>query len=145
MLEVTCLNNFLNSTNIFPLHLAYSVLQYVGWIERCIFEQTLDYWGPAYHFLTFLTVSHRALFIESREFLQLLCQGVKLNHSVSNSKVCMILKELLRMNLFLYLAIDTEFHPSGIIQNGRRKLLSKSHVQSSNYTIKFSNEKHIGT
>ena len=28
-------------------------------------------------------------------------------------------------DLFLYLAIDTVFHPSGIIQNGRRKLLSK--------------------
>ena len=26
-------------------------------------------------------------------------------------------------DLFLYLAIDTVFHPSGIIQNGRRKLL----------------------
>ena len=28
-------------------------------------------------------------------------------------------------DLFLYLAIDTVFHPSGIIQNGRRKLLSQ--------------------
>ena len=26
-------------------------------------------------------------------------------------------------DFFLYLAIDTVFHPSGIIQNGRRKLL----------------------
>ena len=39
--------------------------------------------------------------------------------------------------LFLYLAIDTVFHPSGIIQNGRRKLLSKSHVQTSNYMMKL--------
>ena len=27
--------------------------------------------------------------------------------------------------MILYLAIDTVFHPSGIIQNGRRKLLPK--------------------
>ena len=30
-------------------------------------------------------------------------------------------------DLFLYLAIDTVFHPSGIIQNGM-KISSKSHV-----------------
>jgi hypothetical protein len=40
-------------------------------------------------------------------------------------------------DLFLYLAIGTVFHPSGIIQNGRIKLLSKSHVQSSNYMLKL--------
>ena len=40
-------------------------------------------------------------------------------------------------DLFLYIAIDTVFHPSGIIQNGRRKLLSKSHVQSSNYIMEW--------
>ena len=87
MLEVTSLNTFFNSTNIFPSHLAYSVLQYVDWIERCIFEQILDYLGLAYHFLTFLTVCRRALFMEGREFLQLLFQGIMLNHSVSNSRV----------------------------------------------------------
>ena len=37
-------------------------------------------------------------------------------------------------DLFLYIAIDTVFHTSGIIQNGRGKLL---HVQSSNYTMKI--------
>ena len=40
-------------------------------------------------------------------------------------------------DLFLYLAIGTVFHPSGNIQNGRGKLLSKSHVQSSNYMLKL--------
>ena len=38
-------------------------------------------------------------------------------------------------DLFIYIAIDTVFHPSGIIQNGRRKLLSKSHGQSFNYIM----------
>jgi hypothetical protein len=44
-------------------------------------------------------------------------------------------------DLFLYIAIDTVFHPSGIIQNDRRKLLSellsKPHGQSSNYIMKL--------
>ena len=31
-------------------------------------------------------------------------------------------------DLFLYLAIDTVFHPSGIIQNGRRKQLLQNHM-----------------
>ena len=39
--------------------------------------------------------------------------------------------------LFLYVAIDNVFHPSGIIQNGRRKLLYKSHGQSFNYIMKL--------
>ena len=38
-------------------------------------------------------------------------------------------------DLFLYIAIDTVFHPSGIIQNGRRKLLSKSQ-SCSNHMMK---------
>ena len=51
-------------------------------------------------------------------------------------------------DLFLYIAIDTVFHSSGIIKNGRRKLLSKllskSHVQSSNYTMKGSYSSMMG-
>ena len=43
--------------------------------------------------------------------------------------------------IYFFIAIDTVFHPSGIIQNGRRKLLSKllskPHGQSSNYIMKL--------
>ena len=51
-------------------------------------------------------------------------------------------------NLFLHSAIDTVFHPSGIIQNGRRKQLLQNHtfkilIAWWNYLISFQKELEI--